>query len=151
MISCTSVGCLSVPAKGLSYGCTKMLAGTGPIWRVDRSDVQDGRLPGQPYKAAVSWAGAVDRSTSKWPSASMVVGLQEGAPKNVCSEKPRQKPQNLFCHILLVKQGSDSRRPGREFTLWWERQGRPEKKYVRWKDMAEAIFAKCSQLHLPTG
>lgn len=25
MISCTSVGCLSVPAKGLSYGCTKML------------------------------------------------------------------------------------------------------------------------------
>lgn len=33
----------------------------------------------------------------------MVAGLQEGAPKNVCSENPRREPQNHFCHILLAK------------------------------------------------
>ena len=90
--------------------------------------------PGWPSKATVSSAGAIDGSTSTWPlqraraSPSMVAVFPEGTPKNVHAEQPRQKPQNHLCHILVVKQRSDSREPG-----WWERQGHTAEEHVRWK------------------
>lgn len=45
-----------------------------------------------------------------WASPRVVVGFQEGRPR-MCAPRTRQKSWNHFCHILLVKQGSDSRRP----------------------------------------
>lgn len=79
----------------------------------------------------------------------MVAGLQEGAPKNVCSENPRQEPQNHFCHILLAKKAQI---PGD----WAEnppRDGRGRvtlQESMEMEGVAEAVFASCSQPHLPT-